>query len=66
MFFLPIGPSKCAKKLYPRGEELGNIEDIPEKYKMPAVTFDMITNEAKERHYKLMLDIDTDYSIWFG
>ena len=61
-----IEPSKCAEKLYPRGEELENIEDIPEKYKMPPVTFDMITNEAKEKHYKLMLDAGKDYFIFSG
>ena len=60
-----IEPSNCAKKLYPRGEELENIEDIPDKYKIPAMNFDMITDAAKEKHYKLMLNAGNSESPLF-
>ena len=34
--------------MYPRGEELEVIDNIPEKHRMPKLTFDMISNEMKD------------------
>ena len=47
-------PSNAAKRLYPRGVELEEIEDIPAKYKMPTHTFDMISDARKEHLANLM------------
>ena len=50
-----IEPSKLAKSIYPRGEEIEKIYNIPENLRMPKCTFDMISDEEKEYHANLML-----------
>ena len=47
-------PSKAAKKMYPRGEEIEVIDNIPEKHRMPKLSFDMISNEMKDKIAKEM------------
>ena len=50
-----IEPSKAAKKMYPRGEEIEIIDEIPEKYRMQRLDFNMISDETKENWAKLCL-----------
>jgi hypothetical protein len=49
-------PSQNQQNLYPKGEELEKIDNIPAKYRMPRLNFDMISDEAKEYHANLMLE----------
>ena len=49
-----IEPSKANRILYPRGEEIEEIHEMPAKHRIPKHNFDMITDEKKEELAKLM------------
>ena len=51
-----IEPSKINKQLYPHGEEIETIHNIPQKYRIKKNTFEMISDEKKEEQAKQMLE----------
>ena len=47
-------PSTSKQNLYPKGEELEKIDNIPAKFRMPKLNFDPISDEKKRYHANLM------------
>ena len=60
-----IEPSKANRILYPRGEEIEEIHEMPAKYRIPKHNFDMITDEKKEELAKLMSEAGVTESPLF-
>ena len=58
-------PSKSKQNMYPKGEELEIIDNIPAKWRMQKLTFERISDERKEYHANLMLNAGNTESPFY-